>query len=272
MNRNEQWQLAADSAAFYERYAARYILGPWAPGLLDIAEVKPGERILDLACGTGVVARLAAERVGPKGCVSGLDLNAGMLAVARSLPAAGGARVAWLEASALDTGLADGSFDAVLCQQGVQFFPDRPAALREMRRVLAPRGRVALSVWRTTGIYNSAVGEALVLHLGRDIATRFCASRAAPRGDELAAAVAGAGFEAVTLHVQRMIVRLPLPEEFVPGHLAATPIASDVRSAGSTACAALTEHVARTLAPYADGRGIAFPEEINVVTARKGAS
>jgi SAM-dependent methyltransferase len=155
------WQLTGDAAERYERYVARYVLGPWAPLLVDAARLQPGERALDVACGTGVVARAAAERVGPAGQVTGIDLNAGMIRVARSLPRPAGARIEWLERSALDLGLADASVDAVLCQQGLQFFPDKPRALREMRRVLRRAGRLALSVWTGIGVYNAAVGAAL---------------------------------------------------------------------------------------------------------------
>ncbi|HKW39519.1 MAG TPA: methyltransferase domain-containing protein, partial [Burkholderiales bacterium] len=118
---SEQWQLEGNAAEIYERTAARYLLGPWAQGLVDLAGVGKGERVLDLACGTGAVARVAAERAGASGRVTGLDLNAGMIAVARSLPAPPGAPVAWIEASAEAAGLPDGEFDAVLCQQGLQF-------------------------------------------------------------------------------------------------------------------------------------------------------
>jgi ubiquinone/menaquinone biosynthesis C-methylase UbiE len=272
MSRAEQWQIEGSAAELYERYAARHILRPWATGLVDAAAVRKGDRILDMACGTGVVARLAADRAGTTGRVTGLDLNAGMVATARSLPVPPGAPVEWVQASALDTGLEDRSFDVVLCQQGVQFFPDRVAALREIFRVLAPHGRLALSVWRTTGIYNSAVGDALSLHAGKEIARRFCASRDAPSGEDLVATTRRAGFESVKLHVQRMVVRLPPPEAFVLGHLAATPIAADIREIGDAVSAALIRDVAQGLASYRDGDGIAFPEEINVVTAMRGAS
>ena len=86
----EQCQLSGSAAELYERYPAQYILGPWAPGLVALAHIQLGERVLDLACGTGVVARLAAPAVGLTGRVTGVDLNPGMLAVARSLPAPSG--------------------------------------------------------------------------------------------------------------------------------------------------------------------------------------
>src|SRR5258707_3337905 len=86
MSEHEQWQVTAKAAELYERYPARYILGPWAPLLVDAARLVAGDRVLDVACGTGVVARAAAKRVGPTGRVVGVDLNPGMISVARSLP------------------------------------------------------------------------------------------------------------------------------------------------------------------------------------------
>jgi SAM-dependent methyltransferase len=267
VSKADQWQLSDSAAELYERYVARYIVGPWVPRLLDIAAVRTGEHVLDVACGTGAVARVAAERVGASGRVTGLDVNAGMLAVARSLPAPQGAAITWIERSALDTGLPAGSFDVVVCQQGLQFFPDKIAALREMHRVLVPGGRLAISVWRMTGVYNSAVGKALRQHVGIDVASRFCASRAVPADEELLRLAEAAGFQNVRLHVQRMLVRLPSPEEFVLGHLAATPVASEVTAMSSRARAALGHDVARQLSTYKEGDGVAFPEEVNVVTA-----
>ena len=110
----------------------------WAADLVDRAALQPGERVLDVACGTGVVARVAAERVGSTGRVAALDVNSGMLAVARSLPAVTGAPVEWHEGSALALPFPDAAFDVAFCQLGLQFFPDRPKALREIRRVLVP--------------------------------------------------------------------------------------------------------------------------------------
>jgi ubiquinone/menaquinone biosynthesis C-methylase UbiE len=161
LNTGEQFQLSDEAAERYERCAARYILGPWAPLLVNAARPAAGERVLDVACGTGVIARIVAERVGPSGRVIGVDLNPGMIRVARSLPAPIGAPIEWLERSALDLRLEDASFDVVLCQQGLQFFPDKALALREMRRVLDHGGRLALSVWKGVGAYHHAVGDAL---------------------------------------------------------------------------------------------------------------
>ncbi len=131
----------------YQREMVPASFARWAPDLVDLGAVRPGQRVLDVACGTGVVTRIAAERAGPSGRVAGLDVNADMLAAARA--ASPGARIEWYEGSALALPFPDGSFDIVVCQQGLQFFPDRVAGLREMRRVLTAGGRLALSCWRS---------------------------------------------------------------------------------------------------------------------------
>ncbi len=124
------------------------IFGPWAQDLVEVAPPRPGERVLDIACGTGIVARTAAGRVGSGGTVVGLDVSAPMLDVARGIAAGEGLSIEWREGSAMKLPFPDSAFEVVLCQQGLQFFPDRAAALREMHRVLGPGGRLALSVWR----------------------------------------------------------------------------------------------------------------------------
>ncbi len=146
MKQYEQFQVSATAAEQYERYPVRFILGPWAPGLIEAAALQAGQHVLDVACGTGVVTRLAAGQVGETGQVTGLDINPGMLTVARTLPRPAGAPITWQEGSALALPFPDAAFDAVLCQQGLQFFPDRPLAVREIHRVLRPGGRVAVSV------------------------------------------------------------------------------------------------------------------------------
>jgi SAM-dependent methyltransferase len=263
----EQWQLSGRAAELYERYPVQYILGPWAPGLVALAHLQLGERVLDLACGTGVVARLAAPAVGLTGRVTGLDLNPGMLAVARSLPSPSGPPITWIEGSAMAMNFPKASFDVILCQQGLQFFPDRPAALREMRRVLIPSGRVLLSVWRIMGPYHVAVVDALRWHVGAEAAATFSASRVVPDAEELSRLVVEAAFREVAIHPCVMNIRLPAVEGFVLSHLAATPVASAVAAVGSEARAALADQVSLALRAYVDGDGLAIPDETNVVTA-----
>src|SRR5215468_6069587 len=138
MSTQSQWEFVGSVPENYERYLVPSIFGPWASDLVEVAAPQLGERVVDIACGTGIVALTAAQRVGSGGRVVGLDLSVPMLQVARTAAAARGVSVEWREGSAVKLPLADAAFDVAFCQQGLQFFPDRGAALREMYRVLAP--------------------------------------------------------------------------------------------------------------------------------------
>jgi len=268
MKRNEQWHIAEEAAHQYERIVARHILAPWAPSLVDAARPAVGERVLDLACGTGVVTRIAAQRAGPKGRVTGVDLNAGMISVARSLPAPDGGPVEWVEGSALAIPLPDASVDVVLCQQGLQFFLDKALALREMRRVLDRGGRLALSVWSSVGFYNSAVGKALARFAGEDSASRFLASRNVPGKEELEHLVVAAGFSGVDVRISRMNVHLPRMDRFALEHLAGTPVAAAIAALDPESRKNIGASVMREMQRFNDGDGVTYPEEAHVVTAR----
>jgi len=267
MSEQSGYQVSGDAAKLRERYSVRYFIGPWAPGLVALAALQQGERVLDLACGTGVVTRLAAPEVGPTGQVTGLDINAGMLAVARSLPPPSGASITWAEGNAGAMDLPDASFEVILCQQGLQFFPDKPAALREMHRVLVPGGRVLLSVWKSAGPYNVAVGEALEQHVGLETARTFRASRVVPDSEALHRLLVEAGFRAVEIRPSAMSIRLPSLETFVLGHLSGMPVAGAVAALSEEQRAALARQVKIALRPYADGDGVAVPDEINIAMA-----
>lgn len=136
-------QPQVEAARAYEALMVPALFGEWAPRVLDAALVGPGDRVLDIACGTGVLAREAARRVGSGGSVAGVDPNPGMLHVASSRAPG----VAWHEGVAESLGFPDESFDAVVSQFGMMFFGDRVAAVREAFRVLAPGGRMAFAVW-----------------------------------------------------------------------------------------------------------------------------
>jgi ubiquinone/menaquinone biosynthesis C-methylase UbiE len=268
MTTDNQWQLSGNAAERYERVLVPVIFAPWAAALVDLAGLRTGERVLDVACGTGVVARLAARHVGPTGHVTGLDLNRGMLDVARTLPRAPeAAPVAWVEGSAQAMGLPDASFDVVLCQQGIQFFPDRAAALREMRRVLVPGGRVLLSVWQGPTPYTTATWNAAERHLGTDVATALRTGRPIEDPEPLRQLLVQVGFRDVDVHARARTGRLPAAGDFVVRHLAATPAASALKAVSDDVRRAIAADADAELRPYADGDGvgIAFPDAANVV-------
>ena len=158
-------------AETYNQYFVPAMFAPWATVLLDSAVPARGEHVLDVACGTGIVAREVAPLVGASGAVTGLDINAAMLAVARAVPAPSGAAITWQEGVRSRYPSPTTSFDLVVCQQGLQFFPDRAVALQEMRRVLKRGGRVAISVNQSlhANPMYEALFEALARHLGTTV-------------------------------------------------------------------------------------------------------
>jgi len=263
-----QFQLQGDAAERYERWVVPFVIGPWAPGLLDLAELRAGQRVLDVATGTGVIARLAARRVTPGGAVTGLDLNEGMLKAARQFPLPPGVTIDWRQGSALALPFSDGAFDVVLCQQGLQFFPDRVKALREMHRVLVSGGRVALSVWTGPSPYFVALREGLARHVSPEAATSSAAAFTLGDSDELSGLLKRADFHDVVVHHVRMTLRFPAPEEFLLRHLSAVPVAELVAAASEEDRAALVVHMKEAMRGYVDGYGLAVPQEVNVATAR----
>jgi ubiquinone/menaquinone biosynthesis C-methylase UbiE len=268
-----EWQLAGSAAELYQRHLVAAVTARWADDLIERVALRAGERVLDVACGTGVVAREAAVRVGLTGQVAAVDINAGMLAVARSLPAVSGATIAWYEASALELPFADDSFDVVLCQLGLQFFPDPGAGLREQRRVLVDRGRLALSVF--SPIERNPAAQALSNALDRHVAP--CASRA-KRAEhaladpaELEALVAAAGFGQIRIETVTKTTQFRSVAEYVRVQLAATPIALILEGADATArdaiVDALVKDLSATLEPYEDDSGLSFPQEVHTLLA-----
>jgi len=158
MDEAARGQVNASAAEVYERFFVPALFGQWAEQLVQRAHLSSGQRVLDVACGTGVVARAAAPRVAPSGAVVGLDANPGMLRVA----AAQAPSIDWREGRVEDLAYPAGSFDAVFCQFGLMFFEDRQQAISEMLRVLTPGGHLIVAVW---GALETSPGYAAVVEL-----------------------------------------------------------------------------------------------------------
>jgi ubiquinone/menaquinone biosynthesis C-methylase UbiE len=263
-----RWQQVSGSVAeIYDSQLVPAMFAPWAPVLIGTAGIQPGERVIDIACGTGVVARLASEHVGDDGRAVGLDINAAMLAVARSQ--SGDAPIEWLEANAQAVPLPDASFDVVLCQHGLQQFPDPSAALREMRRLLADGGRLALCVW--SPIEGSPGMAALVAALERHVNVAAANNRRAPfalsDANRVRGLVESAGFSAIEVRTVAQPARFPTPEALVAAQLAATPL-STLGAISDESVKAIEDDVRAALGAYLHDGTFAVPMEAHVVSAR----
>jgi ubiquinone/menaquinone biosynthesis C-methylase UbiE len=251
----------------YERYFVPAIGGPLAHDLIAEAAIRPGERVLDVACGTGVVARLAAERVGVAGSVSALDLNAAMLDVARTVSASAVPTIRWYESTAESMPLPDGAFDVVLCQLGLQFVGDKPAAVREVHRVAAKDGRVLASVPRPSaffGVLDDATTRRISGVVGF-VHTVFSLNDPA----EVERLFQGAGFRDVTVRRYTKTLRLPAPRDFLWQYMAATPLAEQLAATDREVLAALEREVVDGWQPWVVNGGMVYEQEMIVAVARR---
>ncbi|MGW7408054.1 class I SAM-dependent methyltransferase [Streptomyces sp. NPDC054833] len=217
------FQLKGSAPERYEEYVAP-LMAPFTTALLDAVDLCPGDVVLDLACGTGFAARAAAAQVGPAGRVRGVDVNTGMLKVAVAHHPRLYPDIEFTEASADRLPYPDATFDAVVCQQGAQFFPDLTEALTETARVMRPSGRFAATVWADMSLspYLTAQYEAIKEYGGDEAAAAFGTAFACT-ADRLTDALGKAGCHDVTTREITFGIALPPLADFAPGHLSVLP-------------------------------------------------
>lgn len=265
------WQLEGNSAEAYERYLVPGMFEPWAERLVEDAALQSGERVLDVGCGTGVVARRAAAAVAPDGEVVGVDPNEGMLDVARTASSDQRPGIEWRRGEAAELPFPEGGFDAVLCQQVLQFVSNPAAALEEMLRVLVSDGRLALSVWRPLEFHPSyaRMADALGRHAGEEAAAMMRSPFSAWDVSEVRGLVREAGFRDVVVTIQIGSMRYPSPEEFVRREAASSPLAGPLGALTREVREALIRDVGEGIREYTDDEGVVFPMETYVVGASR---
>ncbi|MEV6299769.1 methyltransferase domain-containing protein [Actinoplanes sp. NPDC051861] len=248
------YDLTAEAAEFYESTFVPALFAAWARHLVDTAGVRPGSRVLDVACGTGIVARTAADRAGPDGVVTGLDRSEAMLAVARSIRPG----LRWERGDAADLPFPAGAFDLALSQAALMFLADRPGALREMGRVA---GRVAVQV---PGRLSHSAGyrvftDVVAAHAEPATVKLIEAYFAAGEPDELAGWFAAAGLRVERFETWTGATRAPSIEAFVTGELLPLGVGPDQR---------ITAACRSAMAGFAGiGGSVAVPIEAHLVVA-----
>jgi ubiquinone/menaquinone biosynthesis C-methylase UbiE len=269
MREIERFQITSNTADRYERHLVPTLFEPWAKDILKRAALQPADQVLDIACGTGIVARHAAQQLGDCGGVTGIDLNEGMLEMARRQTDQMGIKVEWRQGDAGALPFDDSSFNVVLCQQGLQFFPDKPAALREMHRVLMPSGRLIVSVVRSLE-HNPLMRmqiEPLTQHLGDVAASVQRAVCSLGDADELRRLHADAGFQGIDIQSVSLTIRHDKAARFIPGMMASLPFAEAIAVLDESTQNAFFNDAIESLSPYIDGQKLAIPHVAHVVSA-----
>jgi ubiquinone/menaquinone biosynthesis C-methylase UbiE len=265
-----RWQLDFDAARCYQECLVPVLFQPWAAQLVDRATLRPGSRVLDLACGTGVVARIAAEEIGARGQVVGIDLNSAVLSVADARGQVSGAHIQWRRGDAENLPLPDLLFDAVLCHQGFQFFPDRIKAALEIARVLRAGGQLALNVW--CGPTQNPLAGAVVAALRNGGLPACCRTMRRPFSvhdqSEIAAPIEGAGFRILIAEVSRLWISAVDAKSFLRSFLRAMPFYKEipVPKVDPLVCDAIS-----ALRPYIRHRALRVPSHAyTIVAVREG--
>ncbi len=269
MSSNTEWQLSGSAAELYEQYLVPTIFVPWAQHLLSNAVPKTGDNILDVACGTGIVARMAKARVGTAGRVTGVDLNSGMLNVAKSIVSDGS--IEWVEADVGNIPLDNDTFDIAYCQQGLQFFPDKIGALQEIARLLRPGGRclvvVAQSLEKNPLMRSQAA--ALTKHIDEGAAAGIRAVCGLANGDEIAEIFEQAGYRDVDWDTIDLTLTFNDGRAFVRNGIMSTPVAGTISGWSDDALNAFLDDVLAGFGQYFNGKSLTFPHVSSVVTGRK---
>lgn len=266
MSESSDWQVPGSGVEIYESVFVPAMMAEWALRLIALANLQPGEHALDAACGTGALTRPAAKSIAAKGRVVGLDLSPEMLAVVRALDSSNAAPIEWREGDVSAMPFEDGIFDVVFCAFGFMFFPDRAAALKEMRRVLKPDGRLAISVWgpidRCPG--QTAMKESWERHFGADAAAGFSRMHIMGDPEMVRSLVRDAGFRNVSVEPAVGVVRHRSPEYLVRSFGAMAGIQADEQTR-----AKVIQEVSAVLQSYVGAEGLEYPIEAILALARK---
>lgn len=272
-NKTAGWQLEQSGPDAYEQYLVPPMFAPWAERLIDRVELQTDDRVLDVGCGTGIVARRAAAQIGDEGLIVGLDVNEEMLNMAKATATEDELLIEWRQGDATHLPFADEAFDAVFCQQALQFVPKPKAVLQEIHRVLAPSGRVVVSVWRPLKFNPGYIelAEALEEHVGDDAGGMMRSPFPTWNKDALRALARDAGFSNPSVIIEIGSMRYPSAKEFVRREAASSPLSGPLGDVELEVREALIHDVESGLLDYTDDDGLVFPMESYVLTAHQEA-
>jgi ubiquinone/menaquinone biosynthesis C-methylase UbiE len=261
MTGNNDFQLSKTAAESYERQKVPAIFSPMADATLNAIVLPKEAMVLDLACGTGAVARAVAKRLPEPSHIAGADLNPDMIEIARRQTPECPHSFEWVAAPASALPFENARFDLAFCQQGLQFFPDKPAALAEARRVMQTDGRLVLTCWAAIPPFFKIVSEVLRRYIGEAAAAEAVVPFVWNDSNQTRSLISNAGFEcrpASTLPITRIMAA---SKQAMREEILATPNETALRAAGDSVVDAIVTEILSAVAHFRKGEALAMPQE-----------
>ncbi|MCL1595482.1 MAG: class I SAM-dependent methyltransferase [Actinomycetia bacterium] len=253
MSDDSGWQVAQAAPRHYQNQVSRF-MEPFATALVD-ACVSNGDIVLDVACGTGIATRMAADKAGTAGRIVGTDINGAMVDLAAEVSYRG--NIEWRQASALDLPYANGIFDSVICQQGLQFFPSPEVGLAEMARVSRSGATLGATVW--SDLEDSPYLDAMHHMLGAYCDVDQQEMAWSSDSEQVVGWFLDAGLNEPMIDSLVLTVSLPPLEDFVPAHMKATPWADRFDSLSQTESANAVRFMSERLSDWITPAGADVP-------------
>lgn len=263
----ETFQLSDSAVTAYEDQKVKAMFGPLARATLAKIQVTEKDAILDLACGTGIVARTILEQVTPAQPIVGVDLNEGMVRKAREITQSDSSKFSWHVANAADLPFAAGTFSLTFCQQGMQYFPDEAAVLDEVRRVSAMNAKLVISVWAGASDFFLAMADSVGRRVDPGIGEKYLAPFSYRNIENLPTMLEKAGFQ--DTNVERITVDRTMPnirssiENEILGH----PAGPKVLQAGQAVVDAIAADIIASCSAYIRGDDMIVPQSAYLCTA-----
>ncbi len=267
MDKKSGWQLSGDGPDAYEKYIVPAYTRTWAKEIVNRTCLRDGEAILDVACGTGLVARIAAERRNSTDLIYGVDVNEIMINKAKGIEE----NINWYHSDVTDIPFPDNHFEVIFCQQGLQYFPDPSLALKEMNRVLVENGRILLSVWRPIQYSPFYASLCMVLkeYVSEKAASMLSSAFNFGESGKLSALFNNTGFKNININIVVKQMSYSPFDEFVIGGIMATPFFEDIKQMPESKREEMLSQLYKLNQNYIDDDGLAAPLESYIVNAKK---
>lgn len=270
MQTQNGWQLSEDGPDIYERYIVPAFSGAWAEDMVRRTRLKDGDRILDVACGTGIVSRRVYAMMGNRVHLSGVDVNPAVLEKGRDICTRDGIPVNFHQGSAGTLPFDDSSADVVLCQQGLQYFPDRTKALADIHRILVPCGRAVFSVWRPMEYspFYQILHRALKRYVNEASAKMLADAYALGDSKKVRELFNASRFREVDIRLVIKQMHCPNIDDFLTAGISAAPFAKDIAALPESRRKEMFKMILAASTDYMDDHGLVAPMAALLVSAR----